>query len=65
MKRLIKADVLTLSFAALLALAAVWLIVDQLAGAKNPLAYDFFFLALGLFLGNEGRLLRAPVRREP
>lgn len=62
MKSLIKADALTLVFAALLAVAAIWLVVDQLAGAKNTLAYGLFLFALGLFLGNEFRLLRIPSR---
>lgn len=64
MKNLIKADALTLAFAALLAVAAVWLFVDQLAGARNQLATGLFFFALGLFLGNQVRLLRLPARRE-
>jgi len=64
MKNLIKADALTLAFAALLAVAAVWLFVDQLAASRNPLADGLFFFALGLFLGNEVRLLRLPARRE-
>jgi hypothetical protein len=64
MKGLIKADALTLVFAALLAGAAVWLFADQVAGAKNLLIDRVFTFALGLFLGNELRLLRANVRRE-
>ena len=60
----LKADALTLVLAGLLAVAAVWLVVDQFAGAKNPLVDRLFFLALGLLLGNELRLLGAPARRE-
>jgi hypothetical protein len=59
----LKADTLTLVLAGLLAVAAVWLIVDQFAGAKNPLADRLFFLALGLLLGNELRLIGATGRR--
>ncbi len=62
MKQLIKADAMTLAFAALLAVAAIWLVVDQLAGARNPLANGLFFFALGLFLGNEVRILRVHSR---
>jgi hypothetical protein len=60
----LKADTLTLVLAGLLAIAAVGLIVDQFAGGKNPLVDRLFFLALGLLLGNELRLLGAPGRRE-
>jgi hypothetical protein len=64
MKSLIRADTLTLAFAALLAAAAIWLFVDALSGSRNPLANGLFFFALGLFLGNEVRLL-SPSRRNP
>jgi hypothetical protein len=60
----LKADTLTLVLAGLLAIAAVGLIVDQFAGGNNPLVDRLFFLALGLLLGNELRLLGAPGRRQ-
>jgi hypothetical protein len=57
MKSLIKADALTLAFAALLAVAAIWLVVDQVTATRNPLADGLFLFGLGLLLGNEIRLL--------
>jgi len=53
----IKADALTLALSAILLVAAVWLVVDQFAGSKSPLASLLFFLALGLFLGDQFRIL--------
>jgi hypothetical protein len=61
MKSLIKADALTLVLAALLAVAAVGLVIDQLTAARNPLVNGLFLFALGLLLGNEVRLL-SPAR---
>jgi hypothetical protein len=55
-----KADAITLVLAALLAVAAVWLVVDQFAGAKNVLEDRLFSFALGINLGNTLRLLSVP-----
>ena len=65
MRQLIKADALTLSLAAVLGVAAVWLLFDQIAGARNPLANGLFFFALGLFLGNQIRVLTVTSRPKP
>jgi heme/copper-type cytochrome/quinol oxidase subunit 4 len=55
-----KADTITLVLAALLAVAAVWLVVDQFVGAKNVLEDRLFSFALGINLGNALRLLSVP-----
>ena len=60
-RRFIKADVITVVIAALLIVAAVWVLADTLVGAKSLLSDRLFSFALGLFIGNAIRLI--PSRR--
>lgn len=59
----IKADTLSLALSAFLLIAALWLVVDQLARVNNLLASLLCFLALGLFLGDQLRIVAA--QRKP
>jgi hypothetical protein len=54
-----KADAITLALAALLTVAAAWLVVDQFVGARNVLEDRLFSFALGINVGNALRLLSA------
>jgi len=62
-QRLFKSDALTLGLAALLAIAAVWLIVDLVLGSTNQLEDRFFSFALGINIGNAIRIVSPTSRR--
>ena len=50
------ADMLTLLILALLAVAAIWLFMDQVTGRHGVVSQMLFGFAIGLFLGNALRL---------
>jgi hypothetical protein len=57
-----KPDAITVVLSALLAVAAVWMLADQLTGARNILEDRLFSFALGLALGNAVRLVASDRR---